>query len=165
MCCWPSNFDRGQGWILPLWLVLNGHPHQRWLPPLFVYSLPLPEAWSTGANTRTTHTCSLKSLVRWNAHPTWTPTPGSLCVCCSGVVSSPTSVGSTGAKEFTLKASDGVVKYVRDTHTWLCTFWVMFTCSWVFIFLLWFSKMSILGDWPQAPSSGPRSNAQVGVLL
>lgn len=33
--------------------------------------------------------------------------------CPAGVVSSPLSVGSTNAKEFHLKTSDGVVKYVN----------------------------------------------------
>ena len=57
------------------------------------------------------------------------------------------SVGSTGAKEFTLKASDGVVKCVRLTHMYILSDVIhTLEISFTRFFLFWFSKMSVLGN-------------------
>jgi len=66
-----------------------------------LYSLTLPFGWSLPV---CRHVCS--SYTKKNYHLLHH-------ACPAGVVTSPLSVGSTNAKEFHLKTSDGVVKYAN----------------------------------------------------
>ena len=95
-----------------------------------------PSSSKTAASSVRVLTATARGMEHWSQYKDYThllfevfgmikcssnlnPHTRNIHVCSSGVVSSPMSVGSTGAKEFTLKASDGVVKCVRLTHMYI----------------------------------------------
>ena len=123
-----------------------------------------PSSSKTAASSVRVLTATARGMEHWSKYKDYThllfevfgmikcssnlnPHTRNIHVCSSGVVSSPMSVGSTGAKEFTLKASDGVVKCVRLTHMYILSDVVhTLEISFTRFFLFWFSKMSVLGN-------------------